>query len=243
MKNVQRQVLRGSLVMHKFIPKHKYYAQELFTREVTALKRLDACKHVIRLVHDEESDEGFHVYTEYAPGGTLMHSHKADLPHIAHACLRGLQETHAASIVHGDIKPANIVFNTDNLQLIDFGDCHFMDDLATLNKPAHHLRGTVPYMAPETLRSKYGPQCDVWSLGVTLYNTWTGKLAFNGRSVNTVWKRIIDEEPDYGAVEDPFARDFISKCLVKDPARRATVDELLEHQWVQLSRCELSLIG
>lgn len=79
--------------------------------------------------------------------------------------LRALNHCHNQSIVHRDIKPENIMFGSDNMvKLVDFG-------FAT----EHHgnskgeICGSPMYVAPEVLTGTYGSECDIWSLGVTLY--------------------------------------------------------------------------
>ena len=80
--------------------------------------------------------------------------------------LKALQHCHSQCIIHRDIKPQNIMYGQDGLvKFIDFGIAitqkKDMSNMATCGSPI--------YMAPEVLAEKYGHECDIWSLGVTLY--------------------------------------------------------------------------
>ena len=81
--------------------------------------------------------------------------------------------------------------------------------------------GTPYFMAPELCSDdEYDERVDVWSLGVILYIFITGMLPFEGLEEDEVYKRIQNDEPDYGLPQfkelNPFFVDFIKKCLNKD---------------------------
>ncbi|MCP4231827.1 MAG: serine/threonine protein kinase, partial [bacterium] len=101
---------------------------------------------------------------------------------IAAETVRILGGLHAASLIHGDIKPSNIVFNpqTNQLQIIDFGSSRTLSGAVSagdIQVPA----GTLPYMSPEQTGRMNRPvdwRTDFYSLGATLYELFTGKLPF-----------------------------------------------------------------
>ena len=99
---------------------------------------------------------------------------------------------HGQGIVHRDIKPTNImVTKNGTIRLIDFG-------LATVNTATLRTRtGTPSYMAPEVLEGHYGPQCDMWSIGVMLYQLISGCLPFEARSQAKLFKMIRENEWDF----------------------------------------------
>lgn len=232
---VVRDVIGGVEVAHKFLGKDQH---ALFRREVAALKRVRS-DYVVRLVHEEAAPDGYHIFTEFAAHGEMRRPSPHALPRLMRDALRGLRDVHAAGVTHGDVKTSNIVFRAhdDGLKLIDFGDCHFEDgELSKLNKPSYQLRGTATYMAPETLRSCYGPASDVWGLGVTCFRALTGRLPFDAAFATVVWTLVCERQPNYDGVRDADARDFVQRCLEKDPRERATVDELLAHDWLTTAK-------
>jgi serine/threonine protein kinase len=110
--------------------------------------------------------------------------------------------------------------------------------------PQHftEIVGTPFYMAPEVLERRYGFAADVWSVGVVAFLMLAGKLPFDGATDRQIIKAVLDSEPDFGcpawtgggggAGISAAARDCVRRMLVKDPAQRATIAELLQHPWL-----------
>lgn len=83
---------------------------------------------------------------------------------------------HYKGILHRDLKPENVIVDaTDNsIKLIDFGLSVYLPEGETLKE----RQGSVYYMAPEVINSRYDHKCDVWSLGVILYTMLCGTPPF-----------------------------------------------------------------
>jgi len=100
--------------------------------------------------------------------------------------LQALLHCHGENIMHRDIKPENIMYdNYGNIKLIDFGFA-----LVSKKKTDHDIAGTPYYIAPEVLTGIYDKKCDVWSLGIVLYQLLTGHHAFDGHSQNELFDKI-----------------------------------------------------
>jgi calcium-dependent protein kinase len=101
--------------------------------------------------------------------------------------LRALQHCHSQDIIHRDIKPENIMFGEDNeIKFIDFGFAITQHK----KKSTMDIAGTPYYIAPEVLTANYGKECDIWSLGVCVFQLLTGKMPFDGDSQNEVFGKI-----------------------------------------------------
>ena len=169
--------------------------------------------------------------------------------------LEVVQEAHSADIIHQDLKPANFLIVEGKLKLIDFGIAsHLQSDKTSVIKDTR--MGTFSYMSPEAIeedlsgggvgesaedgnhkpRIKISKKSDVWSLGCILYNLTYGRLPFRG--FKDPFKRLMAitnpdfkiPYPDEG--HDALLIDVIQRCLVRDPTKRASVAELLEHPYL-----------
>lgn len=101
--------------------------------------------------------------------------------------VKALEHCHSQGIIHRDIKPENIMFdNYGEVKFIDFG-------LAIVKKNKggiDEIAGTPYYIAPEVLSYNYGKECDIWSLGVCIYQLLTGKMPFNAKDQDSLFNKI-----------------------------------------------------
>jgi serine/threonine protein kinase len=142
----------------------------------------------------------------------------------------GLKEAHAQGIVHRDLKPENVMIDgSGNLKLMDFGIARSME---VLTRQTGAMVGTPAYMAPEQVSgSPVDYRTDVYSLGLMLYEMFTGKPAFSAENAIAVALKQMREDPPPPhdidpAISLPIERAIL-KCLEKSPAKRfQTVAEL-----------------
>lgn len=158
---------------------------------------------------------------------------------ISKDMLRALSVAHAAGIVHGDIKPANIMYDAINHTYIltDFGAAY--SELRE-RKEDDVIVGTPAYMSPEQLNGKkLDGRSDLFSLAVTLYQLLTGSQPFAGDSLPELKKSIVREEPDLNHLTLPAGiTQVIIKALQKKPYMRfADAQQML----TSVEHCEKQL--
>ena len=147
---------------------------------------------------------------------------------IAVDTVRILGEIHAADLIHGDIKPSNIVFNpqTDHLQIIDFGSSRPLSDIVAVGE-IQVLAGTLSYMSPEQTGRMNRPvdwRTDFYSLGVALYELFVGQLPFETTDALELVHAHIARRPRMPSELDSEVpgglSDIIMKLLAKNPEDR-----------------------
>jgi serine/threonine protein kinase len=149
-----------------------------------------------------------------------------------------VQHLHSHSIVHRDLKPENILYkspNDDHLVLSDFGLSVDVPDGRSLTQPC----GTLQYAAPEVLTARtYQKAVDMWGIGVIAYALLCGFPPFytNTGDEQELANKIADAafefpSPWWDRVSSS-AKDMISGLLEKDPTKRLTAEQMLEHEWM-----------
>jgi len=148
------------------------------------------------------------------------------------AC-EGVAEAHSLGIVHRDLKPANL-FLTRNargrplVKVLDFGIAKRGDASGDDRRLTGALAviGSPPYMSPEQVRASrdVDVRSDIWSLGVSLYELLTGRLPFDGETVQDICARVLTEPPTPIAYWQPAVPEalqaVIERCLAKSPGDR-----------------------
>jgi hypothetical protein len=146
---------------------------------------------------------------------------------IATQCCEGLQAAHEKGIIHGDIKPENIMLAPGNrVKILDFGVARRAwssnpDDATKSMETMTAAGGTPAYMAPEVLLQRPDDgRSDIFSLGLVFYEMLGGEQPFQSASLATTVARIVHvEPPPLKNVPAPLA-GVISRSMAKDPEAR-----------------------
>jgi len=135
----------------------------------------------------------------------------------------GLKEAHAQGIVHRDLKPENVMIDSQgNVKIMDFGIARSMESLTRLTGS---MVGTPAYMAPEQVAGKsVDYRTDIYSLGLMLYEMFTGAQAFQADTAVALALKQMRETPPPPHEVDPSIpvgiERSILKCLEKEPGKR-----------------------
>jgi len=212
---------------------------ERFKKEITTARRVTH-RNVGRIYDMGETDGLRFISMEYIEGEDLAHILKKEGPmavprvvDVLRQVCEALREAHASGVVHRDLKPHNIMLDSDAVaHVMDFGIAMSLDMTGMTRTGT--LIGTPEYMSPEQAEGKHVDQrSDIYSLGVTFYEVLTGEVPFSG---GTPWETIrkhIEEKARttrHQREEIPVWIDtLLLKCLEKDPALRyQTVEQILE---------------
>ena len=222
----------GQPVALKFLPDHLQSngaALARFHREVRVARQVSH-KNVCRVYDIGEIDGRQFLSMEFIKGEELSSLLRriGRLPadkaiQIARQLCAGLAAAHDIGVLHRDLKPSNVMIDGDgNARILDFG-------LAGLTEEFHDAElaaGTPAYMAPEQLDgTEQTVRTDIYSLGLVLYELFTGRKAFEAATLHELIKlRRSNTSPTTptSIVKDldPVVEKVIDRCIQKDPARR-----------------------
>lgn len=150
---------------------------------------------------------------------------------IAIQSTQALRYAHSHKILHNDIKPANLLLdNSGRVWITDFGLSASMEP--NTKETAGRLMGTLRYMAPERLVGMHDARSDLYSLGITLYELVTQRVAFDAATEEEMIKKILEQEPPNPrklVPEIPHGLEtIILNCIAKHPPDRyPSADPLL----------------
>uniref|UniRef100_A0A7S3LNG8 Protein kinase domain-containing protein n=1 Tax=Aplanochytrium stocchinoi TaxID=215587 RepID=A0A7S3LNG8_9STRA len=217
---------------------HDFYEDKKTVRIVMGAGKADLFEHLCRTEKHTEND----------------------CKRIIRKVTEALNHCHENGVVHRDIKPENILVgsakNFEDVALIDFGLAKAVDidieaDDAEFEAKGRSRKttvdtsllrtkcGTLSYVAPEVIRrNSYTYKCDIWSLGIVAYIVVSGGYhpfaSSNTKQTrenverglwkfgpDKVWEKVSEE-----------AKDFIRCCLNRDPSKRYTYNQLLQHEWI-----------
>jgi serine/threonine-protein kinase len=143
---------------------------------------------------------------------------------IAQRVALALAFAHGAGIVHRDVKPSNVLFDptTGTVKVTDFGSARVADTAATRSGV---IMGTPAYMAPEQLAgTETTPQCDLYALGVMLFELLTGRRPFQADSMGELLAQIAHQSPprlrSLRPELPPLLEDIVARLLAKEPQMR-----------------------
>jgi eukaryotic-like serine/threonine-protein kinase len=222
-------------------------ARARFEREVRTLARLDH-RNIVQ-VYDAGVWRGQPFLTmQFVRGRTLAHQLpqlRTDLPaacRVLARVARAVAYLHSEGVVHRDLKPLNVLIADDGAPLVaDFGLARSARDTAEVTATGQPV-GTQPYMSPEqTAGGREGaqPACDIWALGVILYELLAGDRPFEHDDRGALFKLIrCAPTPPIAAhmLAPPELEGIARRCLAKNPADRyPSASELADHleAWAQ----------
>ncbi|XP_035783007.1 calcium/calmodulin-dependent protein kinase kinase 1-like isoform X4 [Anopheles albimanus] len=240
----KRKLLRKAGLMRRG-PKRGTSPLDRVYREIAVLKKLDH-PNVVKLVEvlDDPLEDSLYLVFELVQQGEVL-SIPTDTPlseerawNVFRDVLLGVEYLHYQRIIHGDLKPANLLLSdVGSVKVADLGVCNeFLGEDAAMNNGS--TAGTPAFRAPETLLPGQhfynGKAADIWALGATLYSLVHGNVPFIATSVPGVYEKIKSDPLEYpptSTISDEL-RDLIGRMLDKDPQQRITLPQIKEHPWL-----------
>lgn len=211
--------------------------------EIAVLHKI---KHPNIVALDDIYESGGHLYLimQLVSGGELFDRivekgfyTERDASRLIFQVLDAVKYLHDLGIVHRDLKPENLLYYSldedSKIMISDFGLSKMEDPSSVLSTAC----GTPGYVAPEVLAQKpYSKAVDCWSIGVIAYILLCGYPPFYDENDAKLFEQILKAEyefdsPYWDDISDS-AKDFIQHLMEKDPEKRFTCEQALQHPWI-----------
>lgn len=241
---------RVVLVRHK--QSKEYYALKIMS--IAGVIRLKQAEHVkserailetithpfiVNMSWSYHDNSFLYMLLEYVPGGELF-SYLRNAGHFEvemanfYACelICALEFLHGKSIVYRDLKPENLLLDTEgHMKITDFGFAKKLWDRTWT------LCGTPEYLAPEIIQSKgHNKAVDWWSLGILIFEMLVGCPPFFDDNPFGIYEKILAGKIDWPKHMDLVAKDLVKKLLVQDRTKRlgnmkSGAEDVKNHRW------------
>jgi len=236
------------------IDKKEAGSQQDERRLRTEIDILTRVKHpnIVCLKDIFEDPNHLYIVMELISGGELFDKivergsfSEKETSELVSKILSAVEYLHSNGIAHRDLKPENLLLKAGDItevMLSDFGLSKIIGEDTMMQTAC----GTPYYVAPEVLSATgYGPEVDLWSVGVITYLILCGFPPFYGDSLPEVFEQIMKAEYDF---PEPYwndiskeAKDFIGRLLVVDPKKRYNSTQALEHVWIKKGGADVKL--
>mmetsp|Transcript_11236 Transcript_11236/g.38336 ORF Transcript_11236/g.38336 Transcript_11236/m.38336 type:complete len:261 (+) Transcript_11236:263-1045(+) len=204
----------------------------------------------IKLIEVFDEKTRLYIVLELVTGGELFDRiitkgsySEREAAILIESVVRAIAYLHQVGVVHRDLKPENLLYASGDPESPDYEVIKVADfGLAKVVMPTedHTMSttcGTPGYVAPEVLEQRgYGPEVDLWSIGVILYILLCGFPPFYDENNSVLFSQI--KKGDY-SFPSPYwddisseAKDLVKKLLQVNPAKRLKSEEIVEHPWI-----------
>ncbi|GLT34999.1 hypothetical protein SLA2020_094840 [Shorea laevis] len=238
----------GTKYACKSIPRRKLLSRkdkEDVRREIAILQYLTGQPNIVEFKGEYEDKDGLHLVMELCSGGELFDRIESkgsyserEAATIFRQVMKVVHVCHFMGVMHRDLKPENFLMVSKDekspLKATDFGLSIFIEE----GRVYKEIVGSSYYVAPEVLKRSYGKEMDVWSAGIILYILLSGMPPFWAETEKGIFEAILKDKVDLESRPWPSitegAKDLIRKMLIREPKKRITAAQVLEHPWLKV---------
>ena len=243
-KNIYNNEIRAMKILNKTSGKRNRELEKDVINEINILKSMDH-PNIMKIFEFYNCKDCYSIILELCTGGDFFQEIDKKSPfredyvsYIMYQIFSAVNYCHKMKIIHRDLKPENIlIVNRDrngwpHIKICDFGTAKlFINGMIQ-----RQTIGSSYYIAPEVLKASYNEKCDLWSCGVIMYLLLSGRVPFNGKDDEEIFKNV--RKGKYDLSEDPFdkisdeCRSLLTGLLNMNNTKRLNSYEALNHPFI-----------
>jgi protein kinase X len=243
----------GRVYLMRFKETEEYFALKVMPiRDIVRSKQIDhvhnekqileSLQHpfIVRMHWAFHDQKCLFMLFDYIAGGELFsylrferHFTDETAKFYASEIVLALEYLHSKNIVYRDLKPENLLLDTDgHVVITDFGFAKVLKDTRTWT-----LCGTPEYLAPEVIEGKgHNTAVDWWSLGILIFEMISGAPPFSANNTLQIYEKIIENQPKFSEDFSEAAKDIVQKLLMIDRTKRlgnmkGKAKDIKNHVW------------
>eukprot|EP01017_Pseudomicrothorax_dubius_P045344 TRINITY_DN7829_c0_g1_i1.p1 TRINITY_DN7829_c0_g1~~TRINITY_DN7829_c0_g1_i1.p1 ORF type:complete len:404 (-),score=37.64 TRINITY_DN7829_c0_g1_i1:127-1338(-) len=210
------------------------YLAQLLNNEIEVLKKVHS-PYIVSYIDLRTTRNNIYIITEFCDGGDLskLILRRGSLPEvevveILRQVVEALREMQRHNVIHRDLKPANVLLHQGKVKLADLGFARTVENFqgSILNSTV----GSPMYMSPQLLtKAPYTSKCDIWSLGIILYQLLYGVCPWRAPDIAALTRKIQTEPLEFkpGVAVSDKMKSVILRCLSYDEPSRISLEELI----------------
>jgi serine/threonine protein kinase len=250
--NLPKEEFRSMIKIEKDIF-GEYASDKKIAEEVSLLSQLDS-KYIIKVFECFISNKRYYLITDYCQYGSLNEKlrngnlySENQIRYLVLQIFKAIKYLNTKNFLHIEISPEKIlIYNIINdshgeelynIKLLDYF-CPSKNNLLLDNKSSFFC-----YMAPEVIEQKYSPTCDIWSIGIIIFQMFFGELPLKENNDFKEYVKAIKSTYNHCDNISNNFKDLLDKMLNKNASRRITIDECLSHPWVHKQNTEIITEG
>ena len=208
--------------------------------EVAIMKKLkhENCVSLYEVMDDPKVKK-LYLVMEYMQGGDLMQimggkaMKEQDIWDITVQLIRGIRYLHQNNIIHGDLKPQNLLVSSNGtIKIGDFGLSKMIEE----NQMQKECVGTPAFVSPEVCSGELsfdGKKADMYSMGATMYYITFCKTPFEARSLTLLYAKILNNDISFPFEINHGLEKIIRGLMKKSPLSRLSMNDLVDAPWLQ----------
>jgi serine/threonine protein kinase len=243
-----KEVFRSMIKIEKDIF-GEYASDKKIAEEVSLLSQLDS-RYIIKVYECFISDKKYYLITDNCPYGSLNEKlrngnmyNESQIRYLVLQIFKAIKYLNTKNFLHIEISPEKILIyditkdyhgeELYNIKLLDFF-CPSRNNVLLDNKSSFFC-----YMAPEVIDQKYSPTCDIWSIGIVIFQMFFGELPHKENIDFKEYIKNIKSTYNHCGNISSELKDLLDKMLNKNPSRRITIDECLSHPWIHKQNTDI----